>query len=187
MFKVIENKQTPKLEAMTTEQTLKFIKSNKDKLEKFLNHVKDMESAVGLASNQCGMKERFFASMTNRKTNDYTIFINPIIVRSFGGTFKDIEGCLSWPDKLILAERHRNVEVEYFNLEGKYVSEVFTGFPAQIIQHEVDHLNGVEEEVVDKDYKIDSDFKTVKREQPKVGRNEPCPCGSGKKFKKCHG
>ncbi len=29
--------------------------------------------------------------------------------------------------------------------------------------------------------------KTVRREQPKVGRNEPCPCGSGKKFKKCHG
>jgi preprotein translocase subunit SecA len=29
--------------------------------------------------------------------------------------------------------------------------------------------------------------KTVRREQPKVGRNEPCPCGSGKKYKKCHG
>ena len=29
--------------------------------------------------------------------------------------------------------------------------------------------------------------KTVRREQPKVGRNDPCPCGSGKKFKKCHG
>ena len=28
---------------------------------------------------------------------------------------------------------------------------------------------------------------TVRREQPKVGRNEPCPCGSGKKFKQCHG
>jgi len=29
--------------------------------------------------------------------------------------------------------------------------------------------------------------KTMRREQPKVGRNEPCPCGSGKKFKQCHG
>jgi preprotein translocase subunit SecA len=28
---------------------------------------------------------------------------------------------------------------------------------------------------------------TVKREMPKVGRNDPCPCGSGKKYKKCHG
>ena len=32
-------------------------------------------------------------------------------------------------------------------------------------------------------YKVD----TVKRDAPKVGRNDPCPCGSGKKFKLCHG
>jgi len=29
--------------------------------------------------------------------------------------------------------------------------------------------------------------ETIRREQPKVGRNEPCPCGSGKKYKQCHG
>src|SRR5438309_19973 len=33
----------------------------------------------------------------------------------------------------------------------------------------------------------DDIVKTVRREEPKVGRNEPCPCGSGKKYKKCHG
>jgi preprotein translocase subunit SecA len=33
----------------------------------------------------------------------------------------------------------------------------------------------------------DADVKTVRREEPKVGRNDPCPCGSGKKYKKCHG
>jgi preprotein translocase subunit SecA len=33
----------------------------------------------------------------------------------------------------------------------------------------------------------DDTIKQVKREEPKVGRNDPCPCGSGKKFKKCHG
>ena len=31
------------------------------------------------------------------------------------------------------------------------------------------------------------EVKTVRREQPKIGRNDPCPCGSGKKYKKCHG
>ena len=42
----------------------------------------------------------------------------------------------------------------------------------------------------DRWYYMDGDMvrpKPVVREQPKVGRNEPCPCGSGKKFKKCHG
>jgi preprotein translocase subunit SecA len=33
----------------------------------------------------------------------------------------------------------------------------------------------------------DDVIKTVRREEPKVGRNDPCPCGSGKKYKKCHG
>jgi hypothetical protein len=33
----------------------------------------------------------------------------------------------------------------------------------------------------------DAAVKTVRREEPKVGRNDPCPCGSGKKYKKCHG
>ena len=33
----------------------------------------------------------------------------------------------------------------------------------------------------------DAEMKTVHREGPKVGRNDPCPCGSGKKYKKCHG
>ena len=33
----------------------------------------------------------------------------------------------------------------------------------------------------------DDVIKQVKREEPKVGRNDPCPCGSGKKYKKCHG
>ena len=33
----------------------------------------------------------------------------------------------------------------------------------------------------------DAPVKTVRREEPKVGRNDPCPCGSGKKYKKCHG
>jgi preprotein translocase subunit SecA len=33
----------------------------------------------------------------------------------------------------------------------------------------------------------DAPIRTVKREEPKIGRNDPCWCGSGKKFKKCHG
>ena len=33
----------------------------------------------------------------------------------------------------------------------------------------------------------DDVIKTVRRDEPKIGRNDPCPCGSGKKYKKCHG
>jgi preprotein translocase subunit SecA len=34
---------------------------------------------------------------------------------------------------------------------------------------------------------VEAKGETVRRERPKVGRNDPCPCGSGKKYKKCHG
>jgi len=34
---------------------------------------------------------------------------------------------------------------------------------------------------------VDEDHETYRRNQPKVGRNDPCPCGSGKKYKQCHG
>jgi uncharacterized protein YecA (UPF0149 family) len=34
---------------------------------------------------------------------------------------------------------------------------------------------------------VEQKTETIRREQPKVGRNDPCPCGSGKKYKQCHG
>ena len=43
------------------------------------------------------------------------------------------------------------------------------------------------DEIADEETKVSTGFTPVKREERKVGRNEPCPCGSGKKFKQCHG
>ena len=47
------------------------------------------------------------------------------------------------------------------------------------VQHEIDHLNGIT--CIDREYK-----REPLKVGPKIGRNEPCPCGSGKKYKKCH-
>ena len=46
------------------------------------------------------------------------------------------------------------------------------------VQHEIDHLNGMR--ILDRAMEL-----TIRRDKPKIGRNEPCPCGSGKKYKKC--
>ena len=50
-------------------------------------------------------------------------------------------------------------------------------------------LSGGDPAVLKKALSMSTDdvIKTVRREEPKVGRNDPCPCGSGKKYKKCHG
>ena len=55
------------------------------------------------------------------------------------------------------------------------------GLFAIAIQHEMEHFRG--EMILDHDIKIEP----IKREDKKVGRNAPCPCGSGKKYKKCCG
>ena len=47
------------------------------------------------------------------------------------------------------------------------------------VQHEIDHLNGMR--ILDRAQEL-----TIKITERKIGRNEPCPCGSGKKYKKCH-
>lgn len=62
------------------------------------------------------------------------------------------------------------IDTEYINLEGKKIYRTFDGFQAQVFQHECNHIDGVPEH-----------FEGEK----KVGRNEPCVCGSGRKFKKC--
>jgi preprotein translocase subunit SecA len=60
------------------------------------------------------------------------------------------------------------------------------------LQHE-EERETIENHAGDDDYDADAEGatrtkqKTVKRDRPKVGRNDPCPCGSGKKYKKCHG
>ena len=46
------------------------------------------------------------------------------------------------------------------------------------VQHEIDHLNGMR--ILDRAQEL-----TIRRDKPKIGRNEKCPCGSGKKYKKC--
>ena len=88
------------------------------------------------------------------------------------------EGCLTWKDKKIMAERNRAVEVDYFNMDGERITgELHKGFEGQIWQHEINHLNGVEENVVD--------LRDPDPVEEKIGRNEKCPCGSGLKYKKC--
>ena len=92
------------------------------------------------------------------------------------------EGCLTWPGKKIVADRYPLVTATYFTIDGEYVNgEEFAAFDAQVFQHEYDHLDGIVEKMVN------NDFRTYRRESPKVGRNDPCPCGSGKKYKKCCG
>lgn len=71
------------------------------------------------------------------------VMINPQILEFSETTCLGEEGCLSVPNQRALVERAQVIRVLYHTLEGDVMETTFEGFPARIVQHEVDHLNGI--------------------------------------------
>lgn len=71
------------------------------------------------------------------------VMINPQILEFSETTCLGEEGCLSVPNQRAQVERAQVIRVLYHTLEGDVMETTFEGFPARIVQHEVDHLNGI--------------------------------------------
>lgn len=113
-----------------------------------LNNQKDPEG-VGLAAPQVGKSFRIFIM---KYKQDERVVINPkIISKSKNPEAKVkkkkkaniLEGCLSLPHYYGPIKRDDNIKIEYLNDEGKKVIEEFSGFLTQIVEHEIDHLDGI--------------------------------------------
>jgi len=102
------------------------------------------DDGIGLSANQVGVDQNFFITDFSLHDKDMTreIFINPEILESEGVDTLE-EGCLSIPEIHEKVTRAYNIKVRYENLRRKVVDKEFEGFPARVIQHEIDHLNGV--------------------------------------------
>lgn len=70
--------------------------------------------------------------------------INPVIVARSASTLVDWEGCFSVPGLMGLVPRAEQITVEYLNEDAQHTRRQFSGYVARVIQHEVDHLDGVE-------------------------------------------
>jgi peptide deformylase len=71
------------------------------------------------------------------------VFINPRILAVSEEIDSAWEGCLSFEELLVLVPRRRAVRVEYIDGEGRLLTAELVGFPARVVQHEYDHLDGV--------------------------------------------
>ena len=149
---------------------------------------------IGLAANQVGID----AQVAVVNVREPLVLINPKII-SKEVEIPFYEGCLSYPGKGVNTKRYRDVIISteqsesdwYFSGaqaptdgKGSWEKEQSKSEDAQLrtlesvcVQHEIDHLNGV--------VCMDRKRETTIVKDTKVGRNEPCPCGSGKKYKKC--
>jgi len=96
------------------------------------------EDCVGMAANMIGVSRRIIAV---RDGEEILLMLNPEILKA-AGPYKTSEGCLSL-DGQRETTRYRTIKVKWQDPSFKPKIRTFTGFTAQIIQHETDHLNGV--------------------------------------------
>ena len=94
---------------------------------------------VGMAANMIGVCKRIIAFNNEGK---YEVMLNPEIVKA-SGEFETEEGCLSLLGGPRKTKRFQKIKVQYQTLDMKVRLKTYQGFTAQIIQHEIDHCNGV--------------------------------------------
>lgn len=100
---------------------------------------------VGLAANQVGLPYRLFVINPEgdpAQKDQELVFINPRITRKKGSD-DDEEGCLSLPEIHGTVTRATELIIDAFDLTGRQFEMQLEDFPARIIQHENDHLDGV--------------------------------------------
>ena len=151
------------------------------------------KDGIGLAANQVGID----AQVAIVNVREPLVLINPKII-SKENPIDYYEGCLSYPGKGISTQRYRDIivstaqsEADWYFSGAEENSEGKSGWDkgnleqdqqnrileSVCIQHEIDHLMGktIHDRQINTTYVADV----------KVGRNDKCPCGSGKKYKKC--
>jgi len=111
------------------------------KLAAEMFEVMDAHDGCGLAGPQVGVSKRI-AVLRDPENHTDICLINPEITEPDGQEFLE-EGCLSLPQVYALVPRYTRLRVHGLNQHGKPVDFEATGMLARIIQHEVDHLNGI--------------------------------------------
>jgi peptide deformylase len=106
------------------------------------------QKGAGLAAPQVFASVRvFLAAITEPAVEgalpDYEVFINPVVTPLAAETKAAWEGCLSFPELLVLVPRFRTVRIEYYNAKGEPRTIDLNDFAARVVQHELDHLDGI--------------------------------------------
>ncbi len=98
-----------------------------------------INKGIGLAAPQVGITKRLFVCEIENKS---LILINPRIIQTSGES-KMTEGCLSLPEIRVNIKRSNRLLLNGFNPWGKEMQYEMTGLWARVVQHEMDHLNGI--------------------------------------------
>ncbi|MEW6609639.1 MAG: peptide deformylase [bacterium] len=113
------------------------------------NMIETMYAAngIGLAANQVGVLHRIIIMDTSQNEKDKNhhnpvVLINPEILSCEGENVGE-EGCLSFPEIRVEIRRATQVRAKALNVNGETIEIEATGLPSRVLQHEIDHLNGI--------------------------------------------
>jgi peptide deformylase len=135
----IEKGKSNSILRTVSDPVLKIDKHLKKTISKMIKTMK-YEKGVGLAAPQVGKNIRLIVCLLNEKS---IVMINPIITYTSKETNFDYEGCLSIPEETDKVERFSNITLEYINEKNQKLKANYAMFDARIIQHEIDHLDGI--------------------------------------------
>ncbi len=97
------------------------------------------DRCVGMAANMIGVRKTILVALIGK---EYVVMINPKIVDKTKLSYETEEGCLSL-EGVRPTKRHKAITVEYLDRKWKKKKQTFRDFEAQIIQHEIDHFEGI--------------------------------------------
>ncbi len=153
-------------------------------VEKMLDTLQQA-GGVGLAAPQVFISQRLFLAAFERPNQqgilDVEVFINPRLTPLSEEMVSGWEGCLSFAELTVLVPRYVAIRVEYTNLQGEARILELTGFPAHVVQHENDHLDGIltiDRAASTRDIVKTSEMETVLAERESQEKEASCP-GAG--------
>ena len=120
----------------STPATAEDLDTARDLMETLLHH---QDGCVGMAANMIGVTKRIIVFQEGK---GYSTMLNPEILKA-SGEYETEEGCLSLLGGPRKTKRFQKIKVRYQNLQLQTRIKTFTGWTAQIIQHEIDHCNGI--------------------------------------------
>jgi peptide deformylase len=123
---------------MRAEEVTDFDDELREVSERMITLMHDAEG-VGLAATQVGILRRFFVCTLDGEDR---LFVNPVVTALGEDTESDAEGCLSLGSVRVPVERLVKVRLAAQDVEGASVALELEGYPARVVQHEVDHLDG---------------------------------------------
>ena len=118
---------------MSTKDDLSIVKDLLDTIKAHETH------CVGMAANMIGVNKKIIVINDNGR---YLVMINPEIIRIMGQSYETEEGCLSHSGTR-KTKRYEKIKVAFYDENFKKKIKTFNSYSAQIIQHEIDHCNGI--------------------------------------------